>query len=656
MIDPERIWSSNQLPTLPSVAIRLLEISKNPDTEIREVIDVIKADPAITAKILKSTNSSFFGFSSKVTSIDRAVPLLGTTVVTSLALSFSLVEAAMTKGPLAEHYSSYWKQSVVQGVAAQLLGELSRDGLDCEYFLAGLLADLGRLAMLKTISKDYLPVLETARDERRPLLDVEREILDVDHVTVGVKLMEHWQLPESLIKAARLHHASLDVLRQVADDEDFGLVKSVATAATIGEYFCTTNTGPALESLKTLVGEFYGITDSDLNDLIVKARERFDDAGDVFSVATDSIADPSDLMAEASEHLAQLAVREHVASTQATARQELVEREKQQLQATNQKLRKQALYDPLTAVYNRHFFDETLNNEIERARRSAGSLGVIFTDIDRFKQLNDTCGHQFGDQVLARVAKVCGRALRASDVLARYGGEEFVILLVQPTEKGLAKVAERIRASVEAEEIIFDGKRIPVTISVGAVLAIPSRNDDDDLSTQLIAAADEAMYDSKENGRNQVHARSLLSEQDRQLARMVTSCRFSRWLVNCEVLDIATASKALLKCDTPWVRIGVMAQQHGCLDALQVDQILQDQEQSNQRFGEIALRLGLLDEMTLAQLLSLQQEDPATFGQTLVCMGILDRTAVDALVTAYFAEIRPKLAANVERQTAGLAR
>ena len=641
MIDPERIWSSSQLPTLPSVAIRLLEISKNPETEIREVTEVIRTDPAITAKILKSTNSSFFGFSSKVTSIDRAVPLLGTTVVTSLALSFSLVEAAMTNGPLAEYYSFYWKQSVVQGVTAQLLGELSRDGLDCEYFLAGLLADLGRLAMLKTISKEYLPVLEAARGERRALWDVEREMLDLDHVTVGVKLMEHWQLPISLIKAARLHHASLEELQQAAADEDFGLVKSVATAATIGDYFCATNTGPALERLKQLAGELYQIADTDLSDLIVNARERFKEAGDVFSVSADSIAEPSDLMAQAGEHLAQLAVREHVASTQATARQEVVEREKQELQASNQKLRKQALYDPLTKIYNRSFFDETLNNEIERASRSASSLGVIFLDIDRFKQLNDTCGHQFGDKVLARVAKVCGTAVRKSDTLARYGGEEFVILLIQPTEKGLAKVAERIRTSVESTEIIFDGRRIAVTVSLGAVLAVPSR-DEEGLATRLVAAADEAMYDSKKNGRNQVHVRSLMSERDRQLAGLVTSCRFSRWLVNRKVLDIAAASKALLECEFPRTRIGVMAQQHGCLDAVQVDQILQDQEHSNERFGEIALRLGLLDETTLAQLLALQQEDPETYGQTLVRMGILDRPSTDAAITAYFTEICPQ--------------
>ena len=117
MIDPSKIWSAPQLPTLPAVAVRLVELSKQPDLEIRDVIELIKADPAISAKILKSTNSSFFGFTSEVTSIDRAVPLLGTTMVTSLALSFSLTDMAMKTGSLVDHYQSYWTQSVIQGIA-----------------------------------------------------------------------------------------------------------------------------------------------------------------------------------------------------------------------------------------------------------------------------------------------------------------------------------------------------------------------------------------------------------------------------------------------------------------------------------------------------------------------------------------------------------
>jgi HD-like signal output (HDOD) protein len=123
MANFEKIWSSTQLPTLPTVALRLIELSKDRETEIRDVIEVIKSDPAITAKILKATNSSFFCFRSQITTIDRAVPLLGKTLVTSLALSFSLVEAAMTTGPLAAHYNAYWRLSIIQACAAETLAK-----------------------------------------------------------------------------------------------------------------------------------------------------------------------------------------------------------------------------------------------------------------------------------------------------------------------------------------------------------------------------------------------------------------------------------------------------------------------------------------------------------------------------------------------------
>ncbi len=208
MINLEKIWSSPQLPTLPAVAVKLLELSEDPQTEIYQVAQVIKTDPAITAKILKSTNSSYFAFRNEVTSIDRAVPLLGATMVTSLALSFSLVEAAMSAGPLVQHYKTYWMKSVVQAVAAEMLGERTR--IKDQFFLAGLLADLGRLAMLKTIGPDYAPVLDEAEETQRDLMAVERETLGFDSIEAGIQLMTRWKLPDSLIQAARSRKWTLE--------------------------------------------------------------------------------------------------------------------------------------------------------------------------------------------------------------------------------------------------------------------------------------------------------------------------------------------------------------------------------------------------------------------------------------------------------------
>src|SRR5262249_49696977 len=132
---------------------------------------------------------------------------------------------------------------------------------------------------------------------------------------------------------------------------------------------------------------------------------------------------------------------------------------KQELETKNQELQERATRDPLTKLYNRAFFAEALSAAIGAASRSAGLLAVVFSDIDHFKRINDTYGHQFGDQVLATVSRIHTEALRRSDIVARYGGEEFVVLVHQPSEKGLEKLAGRLREAVETQEFLVERKR-----------------------------------------------------------------------------------------------------------------------------------------------------------------------------------------------------
>ena len=271
MIDIESILASSQLPTLPAVAVKLLELSRNPRSEMADVVCVIKADPAISAKILKSTNSSYFGFASKVASIDRAVPLLGTAVVTSLALSFSLAESAMTKGPAAEHYRSFWLQSLVQAVAAEIFGKKGGVSRSNEFdpFLAGLLMDLGRLALLSVAPKNTSPSLmrRTANSETQ-LWEVERRTFGFDHVDVGVKLMEKWKLPATLIDVVKLHHASLESLLAGYNGAPSRWVYAASAAAAAGDYFCTEGKGQALERLVGLSENLGGMSRADVETIL----------------------------------------------------------------------------------------------------------------------------------------------------------------------------------------------------------------------------------------------------------------------------------------------------------------------------------------------------------------------------------------------------
>lgn len=162
-------------------------------------------------------------------------------------------------------------------------------------------------------------------------------------------------------------------------------------------------------------------------------------------------------------------------------------------------LRQLADTDPLTGLLNRRSFLSVAEGALQ-GTRSTDSLGILMADIDHFKAVNDTYGHAAGDAVIRYVAATIGANLRVQDRVARFGGEEFVALLMAVDEAGTLALAERIRASINAETVRFEGRNIRVSISIGAAIADPSDRDLD----AIIERADLALYDAKTSGRNKV--------------------------------------------------------------------------------------------------------------------------------------------------------
>ena len=135
-----------------------------------------------------------------------------------------------------------------------------------------------------------------------------------------------------------------------------------------------------------------------------------------------------------------------------------------------------ALRDGLTKAFNKKYFTDRLESEFTFSTRHASPLALVLFDIDHFKKVNDTHGHQAGDHVLAEISTLLTGALRAEDVFARYGGEEFAVIC-RGSDTGQAQVVgERLRKAVEGHRFVYEGTHIPVTISVGvAVLPEPGR-------------------------------------------------------------------------------------------------------------------------------------------------------------------------------------
>lgn len=168
-----------------------------------------------------------------------------------------------------------------------------------------------------------------------------------------------------------------------------------------------------------------------------------------------------------------------------------------------QQLTESALRDPLTKTYNKKFFLDRVQGEFTYSERHRLPLSLLFLDIDRFKVINDSYGHQAGDFVLVELAALMARSLRNEDVLARYGGEEFAIVCRGLDLPPAELLAERIRGAVEDHHFETVGKVIPVTVSIGV-----ARSPDPRLrnASDLVAAADENMYQAKRSGRNRICA------------------------------------------------------------------------------------------------------------------------------------------------------
>ncbi len=184
----------------------------------------------------------------------------------------------------------------------------------------------------------------------------------------------------------------------------------------------------------------------------------------------------------------------------------------QQLQAANQKLQNLASVDGLTKLANRRQFDESLEGEWRRLARAQAPLSLILCDIDFFKIYNDTYGHQAGDICLQQVAGAIRLAVkRSGDLVARYGGEEFAVILPNTSTIGALHIAESIRSMVKSLEIVhLESSVCPyVSLSLGVCTMIPRS----DISpANLIAAADEALYRAKDQGRDRV----ILTKCDRR--------------------------------------------------------------------------------------------------------------------------------------------
>jgi len=479
------ILKSPRLPSLPTIAIEVIDLVQQQDVNIKQIAHTIQHDPALSSKILKTVNSSFYGQAHSISTISHALVVLGLNSVKTLALGFSLVgnlANAETDSETFNHFL-FWKRSLYSAAAGRALA--SQIGLvqQEEAFLGGLLQDLGLLAMSETLDDEYREMVSAVGNEHRQLLTLEREKLGTDHAEIGGVLAEKWHLPETLVAPIRYHEDLTDV-----PDEVRQLVQCVALGGRVADVFISEAPGEALEGYYKLANEWFELPQEKAEPLLTSIHKNTVEMKRLFDLPTGELENSDAILARANEALLNLSMQQH---------QQTVELEQQ-----NKQLLEQAFRDSLTGAANRRCFNEFINEQFSLVKNANNPLSILFMDVDHFKKFNDTYGHPTGDRVLVEVAGALMNAVEDPALVCRYGGEEFAIIMPGLDRVTAARKAEEVRGIIESTPVESDeGKILNVTASIGVATHDGSFFSSAD---QFIKAADQGVYAAKNSGRNAV--------------------------------------------------------------------------------------------------------------------------------------------------------
>lgn len=476
---------------MPAVAIQILDLCQRDEPDIAEIAKLISSDPALSAKILRLTNSPMYGLKCEIRTVSHAICVLGLSAVRPLALSFSLVKGLQDKDKKALTW--FWRRSLLSAVAARELSSATGYRLSEEAFMGALLQDIGVLALRQLAGMEYA-TLARAGTRHQILVEGEVALFGEDHAGLGAWLAERWRLPTTLCTAIAFSHSPDKIPADVHPDIA-NLIRLVAVSGEVADLWIEQDPALAMKTLRHSTSQLLQIDDEKLDTTLERIAIRAEEVASYFDIELGSAEELSGILEQAKETLLILAI---AANRQASDAKQAIGT----LEAKAKSLEQEAQRDGLTGLYNRVFFDQAFAQSVATAKREERPLSLVLFDVDHFKDVNDSYGHPVGDRVLAGIAKVLGSRLRPNDTSARYGGEEFVLLLPDTDTVGAAVVAERLRQRIaDASHDIGHGAILRATVSAGYATMQPRSSA---TAEMLLASADAAMYAAKRAGRNRV--------------------------------------------------------------------------------------------------------------------------------------------------------
>jgi diguanylate cyclase (GGDEF)-like protein len=499
----EAVLSSERLPSLPEVAACVVEIARNPDPDFDRLIEAIRIDPAIAGRILKTANSALLGMRTRAASVEQAVPRLGTTMVRTLVLSFCLAEYQNRNSlNLRPCYQTIWRESLTQAAVAESLAERQGGKVDsANWFLAGLLQDIGRLALLHTLREEYVEHVLEPEDERTHR-EREQQWLEFTHVEVSQGLCRRWNLDSEMIDAIGVHHASAHRVVPLKFVSSTSMPAALITAAHVAEYLeeVSHDLSSSREHIERLLMQVFALRSNDVFRVLADIDSRAGELIATFGIDVGRSPSLESILADAQELLGQIAMASQFRLMNAQPTVSRSSGSRTPLDSEADQTRDTRWRDQLTGTFNRAWLEPALVSVIDQAHQYQVPIGLLFVDLDHFSKLNDSIGTQAGDALLQKVASLLRQSIRLSDSVVRYSGDEFIVTLKDVNLDLLTLICDQIHSQIRT--VLNSSEAAVVTCSIGAAFYTPLAGKT--LKPEaLIREADRAMSEARRKGGDQ---------------------------------------------------------------------------------------------------------------------------------------------------------
>ena len=492
-----RVASLSYLPTAAAVAMKLVELGRKPEAEPSEYVRVISSDIALCSKLLSLANSSWFGVRYRVTKPQVAVNLLGLGTVRTLAITYCLTGLHNDLHLTGEESRMFWSASLCKAVVAREYASRHDPAVAEEAFAAGLLQDFALPIMYAVARPQMMSLLQDSDLSVKDRLGRDRDLFRMDHAQIARIVAQKLQLPELFIDAVAFHH---DRRRLSEMGEGDALADAIYVASLFPHTSNVWNPQDADQLTEFLS---HRAPPMDVRQFLDAVQRQFNQLYEYFEQGKVPDARLADLLEQATREAADNTTRlmgtvHELLQQAASAGQEVHQLLKQHTQ-----LEEAAVRDPLTGALNRDGFTSRANELLSRTARCGAGLAVVYLDIDRFKQLNDTFGHACGDGALRQVVATMRESVRQTDLVARLGGDEFLVMLGDCREEAATGIIERIVSRVATLEIGAEQARsAKATLSAGFLWVAP-----DGMTfplETLLSTADRLMYEAKRSGGNRI--------------------------------------------------------------------------------------------------------------------------------------------------------